>query len=101
MTSADKYMPELHYVSPFNMKKMSFAGPFTKLDKRLDKDKKPLPHSLPINKADTSAYYHDLAYNKAKDLPSRHEADKVMISALNDAIRDEKRWQDRMDARVL
>ena len=93
-------LPEMHYWSPFSGKKFSFAGPFTKLDKRLDpKTKLPLAHSKPVNDVDKAAYYHDLAYENMKDMPSRRVADNVMIEDL-DAIRRDKKtdWRTRGDA---
>lgn len=83
-------LPELHYISPFWLKRHNFTGPGTKLDKRLDKDKKPLPSSIPINEVDRAAYYHDLAYENMKDLPSRRIADNAMIDDLDAIRRDSK-----------
>jgi len=92
-------LPELHYYSPFWFKRHNFTGPGTKLDKRLDKDKKPLPSSIPINEVDRAAYYHDLAYENMRDLPSRRIADNAMIDDL-DAIRKDSKadWRTRGDA---
>jgi hypothetical protein len=96
-------LPELHYISPFTLKKFNFAGPGTKLDKRLDpRTKLPLPNSQPVNEVDKAAYYHDLAYENMKDQASRNIADDVMIQDL-DAIRKDKKtnWKTRGDALLV
>lgn len=96
-------LPELHYRSPFTGKRFQFAGPGTRLDKRLDpKTKLPLPHSQPVNEVDKAAYLHDLAYDEFPDLPRRKIADNVMIEDL-DAIRRDKKtnWKVRADALLV
>lgn len=96
-------LPELHYISPFSLKRFNFAGPGTKLDKRLDpRTKLPLPHSQPVNEVDKAAYYHDLAYENMADQQSRKIADDVMIQDL-DAIRKDKNtnWKVRADATLV
>ena len=66
----------------------SFTGPGTRLDKRLDANDNPLPHSAPINRVDAAAYRHDLAYRDAGEaLEAKHQADRQMIAEL-DAIQD-------------
>ncbi|MHB1097806.1 MAG: DUF5679 domain-containing protein [Gemmatimonadaceae bacterium] len=61
--------------------KYSFCGPGTRLDKRLGPDNKPLPHSKPIDRVDSSCYAHDLAY-RAKDKAARARADDVFLRDL-------------------
>ena len=66
----------------------SFTGPGTRLDKRLDANDNPLPHSKPINRVDAAAYRHDLAYRDAGDnLSRKHDADREMVQEL-DSIQD-------------
>lgn len=50
----------------------NFAGPGTKLEKRLARGDKG------INPLDEAAKEHDIAYSKYEDLPSRHRADKTL-----------------------
>ena len=58
-------LPEQHLtdVRPDGTKrKYNFAGPFTKLDKRLNPDDTTKDWSKPINKLDEAAMAHDIAY---------------------------------------
>jgi hypothetical protein len=55
----------------------NYAGPFTKLEDRLLKGDKP------INKLDTAAQKHDMAYAIFKDKKDRHVADKVLEEEAN------------------
>ena len=48
-------------------KPMSYMGPGTRLDIRLDANEQPKPDSQPINHADFASYKHDLAYKHAYD----------------------------------
>jgi len=64
-----KYPPERHCISlaPDTFgKPMSFCGPFTRLDLRLNPDGSPKPDSEPIDHADYESYLHDLAYDRIK-----------------------------------
>src|SRR2546428_579412 len=61
----------------------SFTGPGTKLDLRLNPDGTPKDWSKPINRVDTAAYFHDLAYDRYADTASRNVADRQMLSELN------------------
>ena len=74
-----KYPGEMHIPG------MSFAGPGTRLDKRLDSSGRPKPDSLPVDRVDEAAYHHDLAYAAFPDTKRRNVADRVMVSEL-DAI---------------
>lgn len=81
-----KYVGELHLRTAPSLKnplgqKYSFCGPGTRLDKRLGPDDKPLPHSLPINRVDSSCYKHDIAY-RDKSKAARHAADQVLLNDL-------------------
>jgi len=60
----------------------NFTGPGTKLDKRLNADGTPKPWSKPVNRVDSAAYRHDLAYAKHSDTAKRIVADKKMIKEL-------------------
>ena len=61
----------------------NFTGPGTNLEERLDENDKPLPDSIPVDKIDWLAYYHDLKYRDAgNDLNLKHQADREMIEGL-------------------
>ena len=61
-------------------KRYSFVGPGTKLNKRLDENKNPLPHSKPVNKLDEIAMNHDICYEKYPDTKERNKiCDKKML----------------------
>ena len=69
---------EMHMPGGYN-----FLGPGSRLDLRLDKNNKPLPHSLPINKIDESAMHHDICYSKYEDTKSRNKiCDSKMLQEL-------------------
>lgn len=79
-------MPWAKYKGEKHLPSYNFLGPQTALDKRLDSDGNPLPHSVPINRVDAAAYRHDLAYRDAGEtLEAKHQADRQMIEEL-DAI---------------
>lgn len=70
-------MPEMH------MPGYNFLGPFTKLDKRLDKNNKPLPSSLPRNELDKIAMNHDICYGEHKKFKDKNKiCDKAMLADL-------------------
>ena len=52
-----KFPGELHIPG------MNFAGPGTRLEYRLNDDGTPKQFSMPVDRVDQAAYYHDLAYN--------------------------------------
>ena len=61
----------------------SFTGPGTRLDQRLNPDGTPKDWSKPINRIDSAAYIHDLAYDRYRDTASRNFADRAMLNELN------------------
>ena len=62
----------------------NFAGPGTKLYKRLNQDGTPKEWSIPIIGVDNAAYHHDLCYLKQDDTKTRNEAcDKTMLGELS------------------
>jgi hypothetical protein len=68
---------------PFEMHlpNYNFAGPGTKLNKRLNPDLTP---KEPINRVDEAAMHHDICYLKNKDTKTRNEVcDKNMLRDLN------------------
>ena len=80
-----KYPGERH-VHGYN-----YLGPFTRTDIRLTDDYRPKPGEEPINKLDTIAMVHDIAYSKAKKnyiidgdkqkaLSTIHESDNKFIN---------------------
>jgi len=77
----------------------NFTGPGTKLDKRLKVDGTPKSWSRPINRVDSAAYRHDLAYARRADTVERIVADKKMIKEL-DAITNPT-LKERMERAVV
>jgi hypothetical protein len=87
-------LTESKYAGELHAKSYNFLGPGTRLDKRLDKNDKPLPNSKPINYTDQQAYKHDIAYkkinkkykdseiNKNEAIEMIHTADDEFINAL-------------------
>ena len=64
-------------------KRYSFVGPGTKLNKRLDSNKNPLPHSKPVNKLDEIAMKNDICYEKYPDTKERNKiCDKKMLDVI-------------------
>ena len=61
----------------FHIPSYQFAGPGTKLAKRLKGSDKPK------NRLDRIAMDHDIAYSKAKNLQDKWKADDVMIKAID------------------
>jgi len=57
----------------------NFTSPGTKLCKRLNPDGTPKSWSKPVNRVDSAAYRHDLAYARHSDTASRIAADRKMI----------------------
>jgi hypothetical protein len=61
----------------------NFAGPGTKLNKRLNDDLTPKDNSKPINRVDEAAYKHDVCYLKNKDTQTRNTVcDENMLKQL-------------------
>jgi len=72
-----KFPGEMHFFQH------NFIGPGTHLNQRLNPDLMPMEWSKPINRVDTAAYQHDLAYAKHRDTANRNIADKIMVNQLN------------------
>ena len=72
-----KFPGELHIPG------MNFAGPGTRLEYRLNDDGTPKQFSLPVDRVDQAAYYHDLGYNEYKDTENRNIADREMLQQLD------------------
>ncbi len=97
--NSDK-MPEMHLRGLSG--KYSYCGPGTKLNKRLDKNKKPKKGYEPINKLDEICYQHDLAYDNMSDTANRLQADKVMLENIGDILKGNKlNWKEKADARLV
>jgi len=77
-------MPNL-YKGERHLFSHNYTGIGTNLDKRLDLDDEPLPHSLPVNKIDEISRLHDIMYRDygeiagRKNLTGQHVADRVMV----------------------
>src|SRR3977135_761388 len=76
-----------YYFGEMHLPSYNFAGPFTRLDKRLDSEDNPLPNSIPINAIDKIAYTHDLMYRDYPTAKGRQVADEIMLNEL-DALDD-------------
>jgi hypothetical protein len=83
-------IPEMHLRGLSG--KYNFAGPFTKLKKRLDDSGRPVRGSEPINEIDRIAMQHDIDYELGM---SKKEADKKMIEAL-DRMKP-RNWREKVD----
>jgi Phospholipase A2-like domain len=62
---------------------MNFAGPGTRLELRLHDDGTRKEFSLPVDRVDQAAYYHDLAYSAYSDTENRNIADREMLQQLD------------------
>jgi hypothetical protein len=103
---------ELHYKSPFTGKKHNFTGPGTQLQNRLSnyleirarETDTPIPRedSIPVNKADEAAMFHDVCYMEHKDKESRSQCDNDMIERLKLARKDpNEAFKDKLDAGLI
>ena len=78
----------------------NFTGPGTKLYKRLNRDGTPKEWSIPINRVDNAAYYHDLCYSKHDDTKTRNEVcDKTMLGELSGIVNQSLR--ERIDKAIV
>ncbi len=66
---------------------LNFAGPGTRLDKRLTSTGAWKEWSKPVDRIDNAAYHHDLAYQHFPDTATRNIADRLMLDEM-DAIKD-------------
>lgn len=93
------YSPiELHLIMQNDhtgkIERASFAGPGTKLNKRLNPDDTWKPWSAPINAIDDGAYYHDLVYRDTEKMPleqkrrERMKADRDLKKVSDAVIHD-------------
>ena len=74
---------------PFEMhlREHNFAGPGTKLHKRLNSDGTLKEWSIPINRVNNAAYHHDLCYSKHDDIKTINQfCDKTMLDELSDIV---------------
>jgi len=77
----------------------NFTGPGTKLDKRLNSDGTPKAWSKPVNRVDSAAYRHDLAYARYKDTAKRITADRNMMKELDEIVNP--MLKERMDRAIV
>src|SRR6266853_4940643 len=81
-------MPNL-YKGERHLFSHNYTGIGTNLDKRLDSDDEPLPHSLPVNKIDAISRLHDVGYREygtiagRRNMAGEHAADRMMIAELD------------------
>src|SRR3981189_3630272 len=89
------------YPGEFHLPSYSFAGPGTNLLRRLDANDEPLPNSLPINKIDQIAYYHDIMYRDYPTAKGRKVADEIMLKALDDLDDKDLTIREKIDRRIV
>jgi len=77
-------LPWSKFTGEMHLPGHNFTGPGTKLQKRLNADGTPKTWSKPVNRVDSAAYHHDLAYARYKDTAKRIAADKKMLKELDD-----------------
>ena len=78
----------------------NFTGAGTKLNKRLNPDGTPKKWSLPINRVDNAAYYHDLCYSKHDDTKTKNDVcDKTMLGDLSEIVNPSLR--ERIDKSIV
>ena len=75
-------LPWSKFAGEMHLPGHNFTGPGTKLNKRLNPDGTPKSWSKPVNRVDSAAYRHDLAYATHSDAASRIAADRKMINEL-------------------
>lgn len=92
-------LPWARFLGEMHLPGHNFTGPGTKLDKRLKVDGTPKSWSRPINRVDSAAYRHDLAYARHPDTANRIAADEKMIKEL-DAI-SKPTLKERMERAVV
>src|SRR6266853_3936719 len=79
----------------------NFCGPFTRLDKRLDKNDVPYDWSKAINKIDEISMMHDLTYRNYSSAKGRQVADQIMLDALDNLNDDELTPREKIDRRIV
>lgn len=103
-TVLQKTGKELHLtdVRPDGSKrKYNFAGPGTRLDKRLNPDDTPKDWSKPINRLDEAAYHHDLWYRDHRTAKERHPSDIALAKVANEVANDQNATKDERRAANL
>jgi len=81
VTGHDK-LPWSEFPDEMHLAGHNFTSLGTKLYKRLNPDRTPKSWSKPVNRVDSAAYRHDLAYAGHSDTASRIAADRKMINEL-------------------
>lgn len=103
-------LPEMHLVdqgSDGNIRRSSFCGPFSKLDKRLSNFNRETGTydsiiTPPINQLDSGCLQHDIAYVKNKDVPTRNLADQDLIDVANSVISNpNSTWIQKTNAKLV
>jgi len=76
-------LPWARFPGELHLPGHSFTGPGTRLDLRLNPDGAPKTFSKPVDRVDSAALRHDLAYAQYPDTASRNVADREMVDELN------------------
>jgi len=83
MLTSNTKLPWGKFPGEMHMPGHQFTGPGTRLDLRVLPDGTPHPWSKPINRVDSAAHRHDLAYARHSDTANRNIADRIMVDELN------------------
>src|SRR6266853_400345 len=82
-------MPNL-YPGERHLFSHNYTGIGTNLEKRLDANDEPLPHSIPVNRIDEISRIHDIGYRDygtidgKRNLKGEHVMDRIMVQMLDD-----------------
>ena len=77
-------LPWSKFAGEMHLPGHNFTGPGTKLNKRLNPDGTPKSWSKPVDRVDSAAYRHDLAYAAHSDATNRIVADRKMLKELDE-----------------
>lgn len=84
----------------WHLPRHKYTGPFTELDKIIDKNDNPLPGFEPYNQIDATALTHDICYRDAdKGNKTRWICDKEMLNTLDNM--KTKGWREKLDYAIV
>lgn len=97
----------------FHLPKHSFTGPGTKVKQRIAELQEYLNGqldeqdcefdrcSVPYNRVDQAAMFHDMTYSKYKDLPTRWEADQKLLKQAEKIAKSPQGFREMLDALMV
>ena len=77
-------LPWSKFAGEMHLPGHNFTGPGTKLSRRLNPDGTPKSWSKPVDRVDSAAYRHDLAYAAHTDTTNRIVAHRKMLKELDE-----------------